>query len=502
LANRGRPRKNIEINEIEDATNNNNENKNINANLIESQPSSNRKDREILAAFASVNDIQQKYFNLTNPNGVKTFADLIVPTDYNEQIKKAKELRDSDIIDRLLRIRQDYFARIKGFKCKNKSQQKFYNENVLPLVKRFAIQWEYEFYSVSEVFAHYGFKQDKRTPMFLRCENSESINPIEAFGFEAYEIKISHKLKEQIKKLQEKKMIDKLPDYLRKAINDKGLINDKITLDKENMHRSCNQKPDYETRPKPNLLRIMKSIALREFLIDLDFVNAYAGQKTSIIHSKGGTDIKPWSPEKVKDLHKLVTERAPGACFITTAGDCEISKVDINLNELLDPKKFEECNKRILDFFGIPIVFVPTQAGVANNQSVVVSLKSFEESIKSDRKIFQEFIDVFCEQINERNGYTKLPILEYELTNIRDDKNFLAELNFLFEKGVISFYDLCPIFNYDIDEQLESKKKALENIKLVSPYFENSQGLLSPIDPVEVNQNNNVNDVSNDITKK
>lgn len=499
MANRGRPRKNITFDETNISnimTNNDSRiiNANLNTNSTESQPSS---EKEILAVFASVNDIQSKYFSLTNPNGNKTFADLLIPTEYNEQIKKAKELRDSDLVDRLLRIRQDYFARIKEFKCKNKTQQKFYNDNVLPLVQGFARRWEYEFWSVSEVFCHYGFKKDNKTLMFLRSENGESITPVEAFGFEAYEIKISHKLKQQIKKLQDKKMIDKLPDYLRKVINDKGSVKDTITLDNENLYRSCNQKSDYETRPKPNLLKIMKSISLREFLIDLDFINAYASQKTSIIHSKGGTKEQPWAPGRIQELHKLITERSPGACFLTTPGDCEISSIDINLSELFDPKKFEEVNRRILDFFGISIVFIPSQSSGINNQSVIVSLKPFEESIKTDRKIFQEFINVLCEQINEKNGFTKIPSLEYEMTNIRDDKSLLSELNFLFDKGIISFYDLCPMFNYDIDEQLANKKKALENRKTVSPYFENSQGLLSQIDPIEVSSNDNVNEVSN-----
>lgn len=506
MANRGRPRKNIESDETNISnimTNNDSRiiNANLNTNSTESQPSS-KKDKEIFAVFASVNDTQSQYFNLTNPNGNKTFADLLIPTEYNEQIKKAKELRESDLVDRLLRIRQDYFARVKGFKCKNKIQQKFYNDNVLPLVKKFARQWEYEFWSISEVFCHYGFKKDNKTLMFVRSENGEYIKPIEAFGFEAFEVKISPKLKQQIKKLKDKNLIDKLPDYLLKAIDDKGSIKDTITLDNENLYRSCNQKPDYEQRPKPNLLRIMKSISLREFLIDLDFINAYASQKTSIIHSKGGTKEQPWAQGRVQELHKLITERAPGMCFLTTPGDCEISSVDINLNELFDPKKFEEVTKRILDFFGIGVVFVPSQAAGINNQSVIVSLKPFEESIKTDRKIFQEFINVLCEQINEKNGFTKIPSLEFEHINIRSDNEFIKELQFLRESGVLSWEDICVEFDFDRDEQLEKKKFDWDNRDIESQTFENSQGLSPLLEKTveqkikiahETKQNNNQN---------
>jgi hypothetical protein len=466
LANRGRPPRK------------NNENKSVSAsaNLIEPSSSSHNEQENVFAAFASVNDVQLQYYNLFYPTSNKSFPDLLIPNDYVEQIKKAKELRNDDLVDRLLRIRQDYFARIKEFKCKNKTQQKFYNDNVLPLIKRFARQWQYEYSSVSEVFSHYSFKKDNKTLMFLRSESGENIKPTEAFGYEMYEIRISYQLKQQIKKLIKEGKIDKLPDYLLKAIDETRQIKDTITLDKENMYRSCNQKSDYELRPKPNLLRIIKSISLRQYLLELDFVNAYASQKTSIIHSKCGTKDKPWAPEKVEKLHKLITERAPGQCFLTTPGDCEIAQIQINLNELFGKGKFEECNKNILDFMGIPIVFVPTQAGGINNQSVIVSLKPFEESIKSDRKIFQEFVNTLCEEINKRNGFTKIPILEYEHTNIRDASELIKELQFLSDRGVLSFEDVCLEFDLDLDEQMLKKKYDWEHRDDQAPVIELSQG--------------------------
>ena len=464
------------------------------------------KEEEQQEVFAWVNEYQQHYFNTKYPKGLESFADFVIPTNYNEQVQKAKELRDIGLVDRLLRIRQNYTLPIKGFKFKDKRtskrQQIFYKEKVLPLVQSFARQWVYEYNSISEVFANYGFKDDGKTPDYLRIEDAELVTPIDIFGKEMYELRISPQLKKQIQRLktimndkgrseQDRKtareILAALPEYLKKAIDGNGTISNTIILSYENMYRSTDQKPDYKLRPKPGLLRIAKQLMLREFLIDLDFVNAFGSQKTSLTHVKAGTKEKPWAPEKTEKLHKLITEGPPGDKIVTTPGDCEITKVDNKVMELLDSKKYEQCNKDILDFFGITIIFIPTEIDNVNNQTVIVSLKPFEQEILAQRKEFERFLKVYFSVINSKNnGFLEIPEVEYEFTNIKDSKELIAELTFLFEKGVISFYDLVPIFGYDIEEQLESKRKAWENRTIVSPTYENSQGLQNPLVPQEI----------------
>ena len=75
---------------------------------------------------------------------------------------------------------------------------------------------------------------------------------------------------------------------------------------------------------------------------------------------------------------------------------------------MFDPKKFEQCNADIMNFVGIPIVFIPTKAGEVNNSVVIVSLKPLEQSIKTDREVFEEFLKVYFEQM-KRNGFSELP---------------------------------------------------------------------------------------------
>jgi hypothetical protein len=441
----------------------------------------NKTEEKELVAYASVNEYQQLYFELNYPNGMNNLATYTIPSEQLEMIKKAKELRNIDIVDRLLHIRQDYTLPIKGFKCKLKKQQKFYDEYVLPLIQRFARQWIYEYHTISEVYAHYGFNESKK-PMFLRCEDAENIKPSEALGYEMYEIKLSTKLKQQIQKLRDEKKIEQLPDYLRTAIDDKGNIKDKIILDKKQMYRSCNQRPDYDLRPKPALIRIMKALTLREFLIDLDYMNGYAAQKTSIIHTKCGTKEKPWPDTKVTTMHNLMTKRSPGQCFITTPGDVEIDIKDAKLTEIFDAKKFEDCNRRILDFFGISVVFIPSETGGVNNTGVYVSLKNLEQSIISDRKVFQEFLNGFFEQVNKLNGFNDLPETEYEETNIRNSDEVLKELQFMFDTGVIGYQDLCKRYNFNYEAQLEKRAWDWENRNIIAPYYEPSQGLSPQLD--------------------
>jgi len=439
------------------------------------------EEQEPIQAFASFNDIQQLYLNANYPNGINSFANFTAPKGYRDQVKKAKELRQYSIAKKLLDIRKDYSLPVKEFKCKAKRQQKYYNEVVLPLVQRYARQFVIERHSVGEIFAHYGFKADKKTPMFLRLEDAENIIPVSALGFEVYEVQLSSELKSQIKKLQKQKMIDKLPDYLRNAINSEGYIQEKTVLDYNSMHRTAEDKQDYEFRVKPPILNIFKQLVLREFLIDMDYATAYASGKTSIIHTKCGTDNAPIKDEKtLKAIHDVITNRPNGSCFVTTRGDISINSVDIKLSELFDPKKFQQVNSDIMDYFGLPVVFIPSQSGGINNTTVVVSLKPFEQSIKTDRKIFREFLDIYFDLINKKNGFSERVKVEYEHTNIRDSAELIKELGFLKESGVLTWEDICLEFDYDKEEQLEKKKFDWDNRDLEAETYENSQGL-SPL---------------------
>jgi len=435
------------------------------------------EDTEVLQAYASVNPYQEIYYNTNYPNAMNTLANYTIPTNQLDMIRKVKELREYDIVDYFLRLRCDYGLPIQAVKCSKPSQQKFYDKYVLPLVEDFARQFEYEFWSEAEVFGHYGFTKDKK-PMYLVSEDPESIVPNSALGIETYDIKISTTLKQQLKKLKEQGQLDRLPNYLQGAINDTGAIKDKVTLDNRNMARICNQKPNYQLRPKPILLKVAKSLMLREFLIDMDFVSGFSSQKSNFTHVQCGNKdtVSQWNDTKIKAMHDLVTLRPPGDTVVTTRFDVEIKPINMNLADLFDPKKFEECNKRILNFFGISVAYMPSDSGGINNSTVLVSTKPFEESIKSDRKAFEKFINTYFSEINRLNGFSDLPKIVYKTTNIRDSKEFQEELEFFCGKGIYGYEDLCVVMDLDLDSQIKKRKFDWENRDTIAPWIEASQG--------------------------
>lgn len=428
-------------------------------------------------AFASVNPYQQMYFDTNYPNAMSTFANYTIPTDQREMIRKVKEIREYDVVDYFLRLKCDYGLPIQEIKCSKPMQQKFYDRYVLPLVQDFARQFSYEYWSVGEVFGHYGFK-DKKFPMYLVAEDPESITPCSALGIETYEIRISNTLKQQLKKLKEQNQLDRLPQYLRNAINEKGQVKDKVILDNKHMVRLCNQKPDYQLRPKPILLKVAKSLILREFLIDIDYVNAFSSQKSNFTHVQCGDKdtVKQWDSTKMKEVHDLVTDRPPGDAVVTTRFDVKISQINTTA-DLFDPKRFEECNKRILNFFGLSAVYMPSEAGGINNSTVLVSTKPFEESIQSDRKAFEKFLKVYFQEVNKLNGFQEVPKVIYKTTNIRDSKELREELEFLCGKGILGYEDLCVIFNKDRDIQVNKREWDWQHRDIIAPYYEESQGL-------------------------
>jgi hypothetical protein len=133
-----------------------------------------------------------------------------------------------------------------------------------------------------------------------------------------------------------------------------------------------------------------------------------------------------------------------------------------------------------MDFFGLPTVFIPSKSEGINNTTVVVSLKSFEQSIQTDRQVFEEFLAVYFDEINKRNNFNDKVKILYKHTNIRDEGELIKELQFLKDSGVLSWEDICLEFDFDKDLQLEKKKFDWDNRDLEAETYENSQGL-SPL---------------------
>lgn len=444
------------------------------------------KNKEVLTeengkeAFAST----AMPVNIADPTAILTLSNAIVPSDRIMRIKKAKKYRDVDLVNRLLQMRVDYALNIKGIKCKNKRQKRFYEENVLPLLRKLAREFEYEFHSIGDVYVHFGFKSDDKTPLFLKLETAEDIEAIDVLGFQRFKIVISPEFKKQLREIAKDKSV-KLPKYIRNIIDDTAgktikIMGNHLTLDGENMYRCTNLKQSYETYPMPPLLRIAKAIELRELLLECDFTSGLS-IKNSIIHTRVGTKEKPAPPTRVQQVHGLLENQPTGTFFLTTGYDVEIKKVDTVDPNTWNPAKYTEANQRILQFFGISLTLIPNADGNSYS-SGVLSIKPFEQSLKSDRKVFNEFVEHYFDLINERNNFKEKVVLDYEKNNLRDTSEMLKELQFLFDTGVVSFEDLCIEYDYDRDEQVEKREWDWENRDTIAPYYEASQGLQPVLD--------------------
>lgn len=439
------------------------------------------KEQEYNIAFASALFNQELS---SNP----TFVQYKLPRDRISKIRKVKEYRKIDIIDRIIRIRADFGLNIKGIKVRNKNQmqkkkqQQYYEEKVLPLLNRIADQWEREHNTVGDTYLHFAFSPtNNRDPLFLTVEDPEKIDTIQAFGIEQYAVRLSEDLKETIRKLKAKNQLQVLPKYIVDQIEGKGnagrnlFDSGKLILTPENMFRTVNLKADYEPYSEPPLMAIAEALELRRLLTDADFVSAYSAGR-EIIHTKVGSEKKPAGKNKIQNVHEELTRHPPGVIFFTTGHDIETKRIEPNV-KIWDASKYQECNNRILQWSGISVTIINGEGSAYG--SALVSVKGFQQSIKSDRKEFERFAQHFFNEINKRNGWQGSKVsLVYDRDALVDTKDFLEEVKYLLGIGILGIEDLCLLFDYDYEEQLEKKKKQKKDEEYFTPHFEMNQGLI------------------------
>ena len=403
-------------------------------------------------------------------NKLTTFTSFVAPKYRIDKIRKAKEYRNVDIIDRILRVKVDFGVSIKDVRCQNKRQREYYRTYVLPLLKPFAKKWLYEHCSLGDSFIHYCF--DRNNLMFITTEDPENIDIESAFGIEQYKVRIDSNTKKMLEQLKKNKQIGKLPEHLREYVNNKQQGD--LILTKNNMYRTSNLKPDYELYSEPPLMNIAEAIELRKLLTDTDFVTAY-GIKNEIIHFKIGSKEHYAGKERVEALTNLVKNQPPGTMMLFTQHDVEISRSK-NDPVIWSADKYKEANSRILQWGGISVTLL-TGDGTGYS-TAVVSLKALIQSIKTETEVFEEFISHLFKLINEKNNFKHEVKLVLERNALQDHKEFMEEVRLLTQQGVYSIEDLCEIFNLDFEEQKTKKQNDVEYKDIFIPWFEPNQGLL------------------------
>lgn len=463
--------------------------------MIEVMPGLRESEYEV--AFAAVPlGLPQATFDNAN------FLRFKTPRDRKTKIQKAKEYRNIDLVNRIIRIKTDFGLKFKGIKVNNKNktlekkQQKFYEEKVFPLITRIADQWEKEHNSVGDTYLHFGFEQDDRTPMFLTIEDPEVVEAVTLFGREKYKIQLSGDFMEKVNDLRKQGMLSVLPSHIAKQLseNRKYIKNHALTLTNENMFRTSNLRSDYETYSEPPLMSISEALELRKLLTNADFVAAYSAG-SEIIHTKVGTEKEPKDDKQVGKIHQKLTQNPPGVFYFTTRHDVEINRIPPN-TELWNADKYKECNERILQWSGISVTLINGEGSAYG--SAVVSVKGFQQAIQSDRKEFERFANHFFEEINKRNGWAGSKVkLIYDRDALITSEEFLNELKYLVGMGIKGIEDICFDYDLDYEEQLEKKKKQKKDEEYFQPHFEMNQGLIgeeggrpktNPDNPRDTNQ--------------
>lgn len=410
-----------------------------------------------------------------------TFSSIMVPTDRIGQLKKARQYREIDLIDRLLRIPADFGANIKGFKfnSKNPKQRKLYEEIVLPLLENIIVEWFYDTNSLGDVFLHFGFNpNDNKTPMFLQIEKQEDVEIEEALGIEQYKVRVSSDFREQIKKLRDNNQIKKLPSYLQQYVNQPN--KDKLLLTRSNMYRTSYLKNSYSRYTTPPLMKIAKAIELREILLEVDYTLAFEAKK-SILHARvgdekqkaGGVDQK-----RVDQVLKLLSSQQ-GTYILSTPADVKLEWVTPD-PKLWSQEKYKEAYSRIMDWAGISVIVVNGGDDSIGNNMAIVSLKGVQQSIGRLQKIFKKFCEHYFNEINRRNSWIGSQYkveLEFCKSNLRDSKELQSEVEFLLDNGIYGWQDACLVYDLDPNKQFVKRQWDWENRETIAPYYEKSQGL-------------------------
>jgi hypothetical protein len=419
---------------------------------------------------------------LTIPNPLDSrlgsFTSATAPIGRKAKIKKAKEYCGIDIVDRILRIKVDFGFRLQemdGFESVR--QRDFYNENVLPLIQEIIPSYIYDRNSVGDVFFHYADKPDSKTPMFLTIEDPERVEIETVLGIEQYNVDLSSTFKEDVKKLQQRGQLDKLPLYLRKAIDGNGMIKNRLPLDNENMFRIDFYRRKYDKYSEPPLMRISVPLELRNALTDMDYTATY-GLKKGILHFKVGNDKDPKSkdPSKIEALKKLVTSQPPGAFMLFTNSDVSV-EYQMPKAEIWSASKYDSSEKRILEWSGISTTIISGEGSAY--ATATISLSGLQRQLIADREAFEKFLTAYCRLINKKNNFRKIPKFIWERESLENNTDFLARIKFLIGQGVYGIEDICREFKLDFDEQKKKKQRDAENREIFIPHFEEKQGIVA-----------------------
>lgn len=197
---------------------------------------------------------------------------------------------------------------------------------------------------------------------------------------------------------------------------------------------------------------------------------------SAIMHVKIGNDNFPITESDqdlgyVEDIRNQLRMRGTNQQTLErifqliTNHTVEIDWVFPNTDALLDTEKYADINQEILFGLGFPRVLITGEAFKSGTSDSEIATLSPIKTAENFRAKILEVIKDICIQVSQRNGFTKVPLVQFKSINLHKFQDFLSGLIQLYNSAAISRTSLGNEFGYDFDNEADLMAKEKEKLE-------------------------------------
>jgi hypothetical protein len=197
---------------------------------------------------------------------------------------------------------------------------------------------------------------------------------------------------------------------------------------------------------------------------------------SAIMHVKIGNDTFPITESDqdlgyVEDIRSQLRMRGTSQQTLErifqliTNHTVEIDWVFPETDALLNTEKYADINQEILFGLGFPRVLITGEAWKSGTGDSEIATLSPIKTAENFRARVLEVIRSVCIQISQRNGFTKVPLVQFKSINLHKFQDFLAGLIQLYNSAAISRTSLGNEFGYDFSNEADLMAKEKEKLE-------------------------------------
>jgi hypothetical protein len=305
-------------------------------------------------------------------------------------------------------------------------------------------------------------KNYSKLPLSINLINPQSIQipdgPI-AFGQEViylkYDADLIDKIRKDGRRDPEAALIKSaIPRSILNSITKReNSFMDGIRLNPKYIKHLKRRAKGYQAWGVPYLTRCFSSVSILERLRELDESIA-SGLLNLITVFKVGTEEHPAKKERLSSFAALL--RNPKATqTLVWAHDIDILQVGPDGKILQFKTKFQDAKEDILTALGIP----PVLMSLNQSGDEWVSILSLIERLSHWRNTVSLWLEGVCNDIAKHNGFNKKVKVKWERMNLADDKAIKNLVLGFWDRGLISIETTLKESGYNMDHELNLKKK-------------------------------------------